>query len=95
MLLSRQEVALQFPDIPLRGLWFEVVDFSPDDASWSNDWGFYGFLNGEMAYNSGNIASNMRGAYKAASEWKRGEIEKHQKAQLERLHSKTMRKLRE
>lgn len=93
-LLSREEVQKLFPKIPQRGLWYEIIDFSDDDASYSNDWGFYGFLNGNMIHNSGNIESKIRKAGEAAREWKAQEIAKFQKANLERQHRKTERVLR-
>lgn len=93
-LLSKEEVQKQFPKIPQRGLWYEIIDFSDDDASYSNDWGFYGFLNGNMIYNSGNIASKIHKAGDEAREWKQREIEKWQQKKLESMHRKSQNAMR-
>lgn len=93
-LLSLKEVKEQFPRIPQKGLWYEIIDFSNDDATWSNDWGFYGFLHGNHIYNSGNAFSRIQKAGDAAREWKQQELDKWRKAQLERVHRKAERELR-
>lgn len=70
-LLTDKEVRELFPEIPQRGLWYEIIDFSERD--YGSDWGFYGFADGHHVENSGGLYSQIRKAGDAAREWKASE----------------------
>lgn len=73
-LLSNEQVRHQFPRIPQKGIWYEIIDYSDDDALYSNGW-FYGFLNGKHIYESGNLYNKIRQAGDGARTWKKLKIE--------------------
>jgi hypothetical protein len=86
ILLTPEQVKEQFPEIPQRGLWFEVIDFS--EKEYSSSWGFYGFLNGQHVYSSGGAYSRISKAGDAAREWKVSEREKYFKRKNIELDAK-------
>jgi len=65
-LLTKKEVSKQFPDVPNKGRWYELMDFAVGKG---NNFGFYGFVDGkhvilESGYN------RIYDAGEAAREWK-------------------------
>lgn len=66
-LLTDEEVRNTFPELPQRGLWFELADFSGRD--YGNDWGFYGFKDGKNIFVS-RTYGDLSDAGEAARRWK-------------------------
>lgn len=67
-LVNSQDYRHLFPDLPQKGLWFEVIDFN--EREYSSTYGWYGFHNGKCVYVCSGISSRFGPAIEAAKEWK-------------------------
>ena len=55
-------------DVPKRGWWYEIIDFS--DRDYGSDWGYYLYKDGERVYSSGGLWSRISQAGDEAREHK-------------------------